>query len=190
MPKPNLAKYDPKAESSPGAREHWKLVRGVGHDPEKTLVLIQPTESSCPCGCLQSPEGTGRTFRMGHDARLKGKLIRAHLTDTPVALIQEKGEKGKVVHGTALKLAKKFGWERFLADAAEREAARAKEREERASQRSQPRTAGPKVGDQAKIKVGRWEKDATVVGVFGDSIEYEYVDGKGKTQRTTKPRNA
>lgn len=183
MPKSNLAKYDPRDESSESAKDYW-FDGERGYDPDKTLILIKPEEDGCACGCGGKPEGKGRSFRMGHDARLKGKLIRAHLTDTAVVVV----DGGTLRETSAAKLAKKLGWQDYLDEAAQREADRKKEREERAATRSKA-SSGPKVGDKTTVKVGRWDKEATVVGVFDDSIEYEYVDGKGKAQRITRPRS-
>lgn len=41
-----------------------------------TSWIIDRAEGACACGCL---EATARTFRPGHDARLKSMLVRAHV---------------------------------------------------------------------------------------------------------------
>lgn len=39
-------------------------------------LVIRTGDGFCACGCLERV-ATGRTFRPGHDARLKGALVRA-----------------------------------------------------------------------------------------------------------------
>lgn len=83
MPRFKPEKWKPRNESSPGV---WDL------DPDSVVLLIDTRLSddsktfvkSCPCGCGEYPASEKTTFCMGHDARLRGKLIRAHLMNTPV----------------------------------------------------------------------------------------------------------
>jgi hypothetical protein len=46
-------------------------------------LIIRTGAGFCACGCLERV-AEGRTFRPGHDARLKGKLIRAGRQLRPV----------------------------------------------------------------------------------------------------------
>lgn len=64
--------YDPTPDSSPGSQKYRTGKDGDGFDG---LFLIVE-EGQCGCGCTEAVS-KGKRFRMGHDARLKGKLIRA-----------------------------------------------------------------------------------------------------------------
>jgi len=85
------------------------------------IVLARPVRASengdsprhsCACGCGGFSK---EAFLPGHDAKLKAKLIRAHVTGTKVVEVVE-GKKRSPI--TAKEVASRFGWERFL-DAAE-----------------------------------------------------------------------
>lgn len=155
--------YNPADDSSEGT---WELnLPGV--------ALIQG-EGICPCGCTDHPKGTKSRFVMGHDARLKGKLIRAHITDTPVHLLDEGGN--HVKDTVAMEVARELGprWTRHLEAAQERVAQKANRR-------------GMKVGDVLRTKVGRWEYDAKIVAIEGDQVEVQYTTKGGDTKAATKP---
>ncbi len=184
MGKTNYAKYDPRTDSSEGAQDYWAdpqaeegSEEAAGFYPGETVILLADA-GQCPCGCGEKPTGEGRTFKMGHDARLKGILIRAHITGKEVAQVGG----GGIVSGPALTVAQNLGWSRYLEAAAEREANR---KANKANRVKAPKAAtGPKVGDQvADLKIGRWTYDATITAVWDDGVvEFEYTTKKGERQ--------
>lgn len=77
-----MGKYDNNTvadDSSPGVEL-----------PEGALVLVwnEGGKNLCRCGCLEVRLGAGE-FRQGHDARLKGKLNRAHVRQNTLLLIED-----------------------------------------------------------------------------------------------------
>ena len=82
--------------------------------PVRASKTDESPRHSCPCGCGGFPKGT---FLPGHDAKLKAKLIRAHVTGTKVVEVVEDKKRSPI---TAKEVASRFGWERFL-DAAEQQ---------------------------------------------------------------------
>lgn len=175
MGKLNLANYRPKDDSSTNTDQYRAKKQGMSN----ALILVVE-DGECGCGCQQKTSRTA-TFRMGHDARLRGKLIRAHCTDTPVAIV----DGDQIGVSTAMEVAAAHGWEGYLKVAKEREELRAAERAERANRQVLARATGPRVGDRQCVKVGRWMKTGNVIAVFSDGqeIEVEYVDSKGNVQR-------
>ncbi len=177
MGKLNLANYRPQNDSSTDTDQ---LRRGKIKD--NLILLVSEERHDCRCGCQQKPVGPKAEFRMGHDARLRGKLIRAHCTDTEVTTID--GDKPAVTN-TAMYFAEILGWGDYLVVAKDREALRTAERADRANRQVLARATGPRVGDRQCVKVGRWMKTGNVIAVFSDGaeIEVEYVDGRGGIQR-------
>ncbi len=151
----SAAKYDPRQDSSRGT----KALRSSGFDG----VLLKIAEGECACGCGETLKHAGRRFRQGHDARLRGILTRAHLTGNPVTLVG--GDEAQTT--TAVALAAEHGMRHHLDAAAAR------------TSKKPAVAAGPKVGDTDRIKVGRWEYDATVTKITDDEIEYEYATQSG-----------
>lgn len=70
-------RWDPRSDSSPG------------HEVPGMLVLAWEN-GKCGCGCGADVR-PGSTFRQGHDARLKGKLQRAHRAGIEVRVITPEG---------------------------------------------------------------------------------------------------
>lgn len=183
MGKLNLANYQPRDDSSANTEQYRAF------DEQDDLILRQ-TSDHCLCGCGQPPAGKTSKFKMGHDARLRGKLIRAYCTGTLVTTIGE----DTVTRVTAMELAEELGWAEYLKVAAEREAVRSDERAERASAALLRQATGPQVGDFKLIKVGRWSKTGQVVAVFESEnhdgtklIDFQYVTSGGETKRITNP---
>lgn len=168
----NADKYDPRDDSSRGTG----TIAVKGED--RAVILLMTKDGACGCGCNEVPQGKGRLFCMGHDARLKGKLIRAHLGGVKVTQIRNRASAPIAV--TAMSLAKHYGWEHYLEAAADR-AANATPRSRSGRTRS-----GPQVGDIHTIKVGRWPKEAQIVGVENGHIEFRYQDGSGNWKRVIK----
>ena len=74
MSKFKPATYDPAHDSSSGIR------------PQPKAVILIDVEGLCKCGCEETVEG-GIRFKMGHDARLKGILIRAEVIGCEIRLV-------------------------------------------------------------------------------------------------------
>jgi hypothetical protein len=89
--------YDPAVDSSPGTKSG-----------SKTLRLVFPTETACKCGCGKQPTRPTSRFIQGHDARLKGALTRAALTNTKVEALVE-GKPAALVTATAFAKQHGFG---------------------------------------------------------------------------------
>lgn len=187
MGKLNLAKYDPKDDSSPGTA----AMRG---SPDILGVILDHTEGRCLCGCGQAPAGPKSLFRMGHDARYRGTLIRAYITDTPITDIATQDTNGEenVFRSTrtAMQAAEALGWGEYLKVAKEREDLRTSDRANRANQAVLSRATGPQVGDRKLIRVGRWDYTGQVVAVWenGEEVEFEYVTKGGDIKRVTKSK--
>lgn len=186
MGKVNYNTYTPESDSTAGLLRRTDI-----KVPKGAIVLARKGDTGCPCGCFEVPTGKKRSFLMGHDARFKGKLIRAHISGADVThvILEEKGsiKSGavrKIETNTAMELATRHGWEHVLEAAAERAAAPAP---------SKPRKAAAsngkvKVGDEVKgVKIGRWTRDGIVVGVSKKGTEIEYQDAKGNTKRHLIP---
>ena len=118
MPRFNPNTYDPSTDSSPGATSNGNLV-----------LVYDKDGLTCRCGCGQTPKNPKRHFVQGHDARLKGALIRAAATDTKVVI-----KEGNKTHApiTAVVAAKALGWGAIVSKAKDAYAEKAKAQDERA----------------------------------------------------------
>lgn len=186
MGKVNYSKYDPRVDSSVGAEAYW-AVEGEeapednpGFYPSESVILLRDA-GQCPCGCRETPKGGDRIFCMGHDARYRGKLIRAHVAGIEVV---EAGN-GGLTSGAAMTFAAQFGWESYLEAAGEREAGRRAAKIERANKEVLARAVGPRIGDRHLVKVGRWGYTGQVVAVWEDQgqVELEFVTKAGDIRR-------
>lgn len=54
-------------------------------------VVLWMAEGRCNCGCGVYPSSLNSKFLMGHDARLRGILIRAAIAEVPVVIVTEAG---------------------------------------------------------------------------------------------------
>lgn len=172
MPRHNLAKYDPRTDSSAGTDEYRQ-------DGDGVILMQRPGD--CPCGCLTKPLSKGRTFAMGHDARFRGILIRAHCTGNEVTVIDPDSKEREVFK--AMALAETHDWAEYLATAKTREDEKAQRRLDRANKEVLNKALQP--GDKKLIKVGRWEHTGQVVAIYEDSgmVEFEYVTKSGDVRR-------
>lgn len=168
MPRFNPNKYDPKKESS----------KGVSLKPNEIALRITLREDESPgclCGCGDIP-GKGSKFMMGHDARLRGRLIRAHLTDHFVRRIYSDGQESTI---SAFDWAKELGWEQYLKEAEARREGKNREVLARA------------VGSKRLFKVGRWQQTGQVMAVYetpeGNDYELEYVTKTGEKKTARVP---
>lgn len=195
------ARYDPRRDSSPRT-EAWRP--GFRGEPDGFDGLILDhravnDQRVCPCGCRQIVTGRSR-FRMGHDMTLKGKLIRAHLTDTPVMVLRGSDdgfqEDGPI---PAAEVAKdystdKLDWVEMLAEAERRQGADLRARIDRANREVLARAmhSNPRIGDRRLLRVGRWDYTGQVVAIYslGDGttdVEIEYVTKKGECKTVRRP---
>lgn len=198
----NPQKYDPAEDSSPGTEQFRQ-----SPSAPKTLVLdwtqVESSEGAgraCPCGCRELLAANSR-FRMGHDARLRGKLVRAHVTGTDVTIV-----KGRDVSvASAVAIAEQFSsplldWKSALREAEGRysgsrskaDAANA-EILARAKQAKEDEQNGRlKVGDRKLVKVGRWNYTGQVIAVYqvDGEAEFEYTDAKGHVKTARQPIDA
>jgi hypothetical protein len=69
----------------------------------RKAVEIVIADGTCACGCGES---VTRTFRQGHDQRLKGILGRAHRAGDPVRIVAD----GKRTTASAAALLEARGW--------------------------------------------------------------------------------
>lgn len=173
-------KYAPENDSSASLKKIAKD-RGVVALVIKTRKLKDGDgrQESCPCGCGEYPKSLTTTFGMGHDARLRGKLIRAHLMDASVLYVIDGQEQPL---RTALQVASKHGWEKYLKEAVTRREAKNREVLKKATNGN---------GSKRLIKVGRHEYTGQVVAVYEaangkpETYDIEYVT-KGGAKKTLK----
>lgn len=178
MPRFNADKYQPGQDSSEGYKQEA--------DDKGVVVLATVRETrkgrvhrdGCPCGCRTIPKGKDATFAMGHDQRLRGKLIRAHLTDTPIQEILE-GADRQPKPKPAAALAVVHGWEEYLTAAEERRTAKNKE------------VLAKAMGSDRLVKVGRWSYTGQVIAVYntpgGEEYDVEYVTATGNKKKIRVP---
>jgi hypothetical protein len=176
MPRFNSDRYNTAQDSSPG----WKTYK-----PEYIVLLLAVDTDGklgCPCGCGGWPLGEKAKFAMGHDARLRGILIRAHLMGKQVFYVMRppNGAAVDTVPLDAMKVAQKYGWAKYLDDAVLRREGKNREVLQRA------------LGSKRLIQVGRWEYTGHVAAVYrdgrnADMVEIEYVNGAGDVKRTRVP---
>lgn len=173
--------YEPHTDSSPGTK------------PTVGTVVLNVGERQCHDGCGQQPEGRNAKFRMGHDARLKGILIRAHATRTPI------NRNGKVT--TALALAAEYDTDKFSWTAMVKDAAAAIQNRPAATKRSATKPAKKAAAKKApakaaasktvQVKIGRWTYEGVVTGGEANGkVIVRYTDSKGQTKEVTVAKSA
>lgn len=69
--------YDPASDSSPS-----EPVR-------KGFLVLRIDPKMCHCGCEKFTSRSPARFAVGHDMRLRGKLIRAHVCGVPVVIVSK-----------------------------------------------------------------------------------------------------
>lgn len=169
MPRFTPDRWKPTDDSSIG----WKTF-----DPECVVLHMTVNEDSafsCPCGCDGFPSGKKSAFMMGHDARLRGVLIRAHLTGTPIRYVINKVVSEPT---SAYDAAKAHFWTSYLDDAVSRRDSKNKEVIRRTME----------AGDRC-LKVARWAATGQVIAIYQDKkpemhwIEWVDQGGNIKTAR-------
>lgn len=183
----NPTKYNPADDSSPGTEKH----RQGGKAPVTVVLDWTPLTAAdrvCPCGCRE-PLAKDSRFRMGHDARLRGKLVRAHVTGTDVTIV-----KGRDVStSSALAVAEQFSspqldWRASLREA-EGRYSNARSRVDAANAEILKRASGPQVGDRKLVKVGRWSYTGEILAVYTDRdvAVFEYTAKSGEVKTVERP---
>jgi hypothetical protein len=182
MPRFDIKKYDPREDSSAdyiqlAGKAKCVVLASVTRDgTQQAETGNRHGQLGCPCGCGGMPVGGKAVFLMGHDARLRGKLIRAHLTGTKVIRVLD-GEEQLPVEAKAI--AQLYG-ESFT------DALVAAEGRRDAANRNVLQRA---LDSQRLIRVGRWEYTGNVVAIYEaaggqpDLVEVEYVTSGGKTKK-------
>lgn len=170
MAKFNSDRWKPVDDSSPGYRTL---------DPTCVVLNVRvgvENDIGCPCGCGDFPSGRKATFCMGHDARLRGVLIRAHLMGVKIRYYID-GTLGEPAE--AEKVAEYYHWTSYLTGAVLRREGKNREVLKRA------------MGTERLVKVGRWEYTGQVVAVFrtknDDMYEIEYVNKAGDVKKVKVP---
>ena len=165
--------YDPRPDSSPET-EHLRRLYPTA------LVIVQ---AGCNCGC-GGPVGRKSKFQPGHDAKLKGKLQRAHAAEAQVLLV---GEDGSMLPVTPLSVAGYYGpnWVSIV----ERGAARIVTRsvtpiaaEKRLARLVEQIEIGEKP-DLQLVEFGKWEKTGRAMvilrSVATGKLETRYATDEG-----------
>lgn len=177
----NVATWSPQSDSSPKVDYD-----AVGVSAETNVVLVFPTPRSCRCGCGETPATKTSLFAMGHDAKLRGKLIRAHLTGTPVVLVDPDG---KATTETAMSMSSPHGWQGYLNSAEQKQGPTIRAKLEATNRRILTAAVGPQPGERRLVRVGRWSYTGEILAVFedGGTYEVEYASKKGDLVRKTVP---
>lgn len=180
MPRFTPSKYDPLADSDTGSVLSYKELVEIQRE-EKALVIGWQA-GDCPCGCGDKPKGKKAHFAMGHDQRMRGKLIRAALTGTDVVTVRDGERKRFPARMVAHAIDELAGGTSF------RDSIKAaEERREQANAKLAQKAKGSK----RTVKVGRWEYTGQVMAIFstpaGDEYEIEYVTKQGETKKVRVP---
>jgi hypothetical protein len=145
-----------------------------------SALILAITPGDCPCGCAITPKGKNATFGMGHDIRLRGKLIRAAAAGAKVVEVDPANDSHRQhdpIDFAAFYSTDKLDWSASVAAGVDRIANRGKH----ADKAVLAAATGPMVGDRELLKIGRWSYDGRVVAIYkkGAEIEFEYSDAKG-----------
>lgn len=156
-------------------------------DPE-TFVEYDVYES---CGAQVS--SAKREFRPGHDAKYKSVLQKAYReSEGDFAYM----DGGLLIHANAMALAAERGWEKFMTATPKRKS--------RAKAKTDLVVPGPATGAvnqapepvevqgfrPARVKVGRWWKDGSIVAETDEAVVVEFTDRKGHTQQVEIERTS
>lgn len=158
----NASKYDPTADSSPDAAP------AVRANYPRDLILVLD-HNACECGCGELPSGKRSRFRQGHDARIRGMLIRAAAASARVVTVDEAN--GHTTTYDPIEYAATLDTETH----------RLSEQVQRGVQRIADRGTTSKPAPVTVIaKVGRWPREGIV-----DGAEFVYTEkASGTVQRT------
>jgi hypothetical protein len=198
-------RYDPRVDSSPNT-EAWRPGHKRNPDGLEGVILDwrplpSPHEhmTPCPCGCRKPVTGarSRAKFVVGHDARLKGILSRAHVTATPVYILTAPMPNGKGLAGLATVTpyqavevaaemsSKSYDWVTAVSDAADRLGGDLVAKQYAADRRVLAAALNPK-GGRSLLHVGKWEQTGHLLAVYiGPDLNryYEWTSDSG-TVRT------
>lgn len=135
-------KYNPASDSTPALQKKAA---------ETGRVTLDWTDGTCLCGC--KGEAAGR-FQPGHDARMKGKLMRAHIAGVGLTIIEGK----ESVDASALQVAgilssTKYDWKAAIEDGAKAAKTRAEAAAKKAAEVKAKREAAAKEKPSGKISL-------------------------------------
>lgn len=158
--------YDPRADSTPGMESVHASYPGY--------LVLYVQGGFCECGCDQ-PRASRSRFLPGHDAKLKGKLMRALAADAEVALV---GVDGEIRITPAADVARYYNWYDKVRSGAERLIARSTTpiaAEKRLAAEVESRKDG-------LVEFGRWDKTGRAMASWrlaDGSLEVKYVTPSG-----------
>lgn len=95
-------KYDPASDSTPDLQ---------ARATKENRVILDLSDNACLCGCKGK---SASRFQPGHDARLKGKLVRATVADVKLLVIMGKEEQEVTPRQFAQVLKGKYDWVKGL----------------------------------------------------------------------------
>lgn len=178
----NPDKYDVLVDSSPDSEKLRVSPELVG------ALILTHTAGGCECGCGRQVKSKHSQFAMGHDIRLRGKLIRAQLSGVRVARVDQ--DQNTIEIYPPLLLAEKyntasFNWAEAVRSSASKQQDSVQRKVERANRQLLAKSSGPQVGDQTVVKVGRWGYTGNVMAILegGDELLVEYVTKSGDLRR-------
>lgn len=180
MPRFTPSKYDALKDSDTGRLLSFKQLAEIQR--EEKAVVIGWEEGDCPCGCGEAPKGKKAHFAMGHDQRMRGKLIRAAMTDTDIVTVRG-GERKRWPARLVAKALDEIAGATSFQDAVKAAEARRTQANAKLVQKAR--------GSKRLVKVGRWEYTGQVVAVYstpgGDEYDVEYVTKQGETKKVRVP---
>lgn len=188
---------DDPYDEQPHEKKVWKMNKfsPVRYNPldDSTAGLPRRSDSVsllagvslCACGCGDTPAGTKAKFCMGHDARLKGVLTRAHSAGVTIALVDSETGVAEVID--PLEYADRFStpkvdWRQLVLAAA----AKIAERRGTIDKRAAERRVVERAAADGAVKVGRWEKTDSVAAIYrktDGTYLVEFVDSVGRIQQ-------
>jgi hypothetical protein len=169
MPKFAPERWKPADDSSEGYRTL---------DPDSVVLHVAlrmdgPGQAmGCPCGCGDFPMGDKATFCMGHDARLRGVLIRAHLMGVSIRYCLGNADLGEPT--PAMMVAEQYLWASYLESAVLRRDGKNREVLRRA------------LGAENLVKVGKLPETGQVAAVYtapNDRHIVEFVNQAGEIRK-------
>lgn len=136
-----------------------------GDNPDEIVAVVHQA-----CG-----EQTQRTFAPGHDAKLKGVLLRAARSGREYAYV----EGGLLIYADPMIELTNRGWAHLLVEL--------KERPKKVRKPKAAKTVEAPAGfHPVRVKLGRWEYDGQIVSTndVGQHV-VEYTNAKGETKQAT-----
>lgn len=173
--------YDPAVDSSPGT-DNLRIPDADLPGLDGLILVHGKHEATglplCYCGCFQPVHNAKRMFRQGHDQRLLGKLVRAHLAGVEVHL----RDGGSMVSTSAAGVARNLDaaggghhWADKLAAATAR-VRDGKKSKPAATPKSEPADRVRPITVAGRVKIGRWFYDAIQYVTTGE-VTYTKKDG-------------